>query len=306
LSVAPTSAAVTVGNTQSFTATGRDQYGAVIAAPVNWTVTGGGSIDASSGVFTATTTGGPFTVTATSTTDATISGTAAITVAPATAPPVLTSLSVAPTSATVTVGNTQSFTATGRDQYGAVIAAPVNWTVTGGGIINGSGVFTASTAGGPFTVRATSTANGSITATAGVTVTDTVVVPPGNLALTHPVVISSQDGTLNAANAVDGNATTRWGSAEGVDPQWIYVDLGASYPINHVVLKWEAAYARSYQIQVSNNASSWTTVFTTTTGNGATDDISFASVNARYVRMNGTRRATIYGYSLWEFEVYGG
>jgi hypothetical protein len=188
-----------------------------------------------------------------------------------------------------------------------VIAAPVNWTVTGGGAIDvNSGLFTATIAGGPFTVRATSTANGSITATAGVTVTDTVVVPPGNLALTHPVVISSQDGTLNAANAVDGNATTRWGSAEGVDPQWIYVDLGASYPINHVVLKWEAAYARSYQIQVSNNASTWTTVFTTTTGNGATDDISFASVNARYVRMNGTRRATIYGYSLWEFEVYGG
>ncbi|MEC0128895.1 hypothetical protein [Paenibacillus pabuli] len=33
--------------------------------------------------------------------------------------------------------------------------------------------------------------------------------------------------------------------------------------------------------------------------------ITFNEVEARYVRMYGTVRATIYGYSLWEFEVYG-
>ncbi|MFZ0470960.1 MAG: FG-GAP-like repeat-containing protein [Thiogranum sp.] len=126
-----------------------------------------------------------------------------------------------------------------------------------------------------------------------------------NLALNQPAVASSvENGTFGAANAVDGNAATRWASAEGVDPQWIYVDLGANYQIDHVVLKWEAAYAQAYQIEVSSDASTWTPVFNTTTGNGATDDITFTAVSARYVRMYGTQRATIYGYSLWEFEVY--
>ena len=132
--------------------------------------------------------------------------------------------------------------------------------------------------------------------------------PPAssNLALNQPAVASSvENGTLGAANAVDGSTGTRWASAEGADPQWIYVDLGAEYPIDHVVLKWEAAYAQAYQIEVSSDASTWSPVFTTTSGNGATDDITFAPTTARYVRMYGTQRATAYGYSLWEFEVYG-
>ena len=83
------------------------------------------------------------------------------------------------------------------------------------------------------------------------------------------------------------------------------MDLGAIYPINHVVLKWETAYGKAYQIQVSTDATNWTTVFSETNGNGGTDDITFASVNARYVRVYGTQRGTPYGYSLWEFEVYG-
>jgi hypothetical protein len=97
--------------------------------------------------------------------------------------------------------------------------------------------------------------------------------------------------------------TTRWSSLFS-DPQWIYVDLGATYTINRVVLRWEVAYGRSYTIQTSSNASTWTTIFTTTTGNGATDDLA-VNGTGRYVRMRGTVRGTTYGYSLWEFEVYG-
>jgi hypothetical protein len=221
-------------------------------------------------------------------------------------PPVLTSLSASPTSATVAVGSTQTFSASGLDQYGAPIAASVDWMVSGGGTIDTDGVFTASTAGGPFTVTATSQSDGSITATASVTVTDTAVVPPGNLALGQPVTVSSTEAPqVGGDSAVDGSTATRW-SSQYADPQWIYVDLGASYPINRVVLQWEAAYARAYQIQVSNDASTWTTVFSETSSNGGTDDITFGTVTARYVRMYGTQRATSWGYSLWEFGVYGG
>ena len=45
-------------------------------------------------------------------------------------------------------------------------------------------------------------------------------------------------------------------------------------------------------------------MFSTTTGNGGVDNVSFTPVNARYVRMYGVTRATSYGFSLYEFEVY--
>src|SRR6185312_11617510 len=103
--------------------------------------------------------------------------------------------------------------------------------------------------------------------------------------------------------AVDGNTGTRWSSAFA-DPQWLQVDLGQVATIDQVVLNWEAAYARSFQIQVSANASTWTTIYSTTTGTGGVQTLS-VSGSGRYVRMNGTVRATAYGYSLWEFQVFG-
>jgi hexosaminidase len=102
---------------------------------------------------------------------------------------------------------------------------------------------------------------------------------------------------------VDGSTSTRWSSAFA-DPQWISVDLGFSRPISRVVLRWEAAYGKSYQIQTSNDGTTWTTIYVTTTGDGGVDNLTGLNANARYIRMFGTVRATQYGYSLWEFEVY--
>ncbi|SFD52179.1 F5/8 type C domain-containing protein [Paenibacillus catalpae] len=127
-----------------------------------------------------------------------------------------------------------------------------------------------------------------------------------NLALNKSATASSTDdaSSRTAVKAFDGNSGTRWSSAYS-DPQWIYVDLGSSQTISRVRLSWEAAYGKSYQIQVSNNASDWTTVYSTTTGDGAIDDITFNAVSGRYVRMYGTQRVNAgWGYSLWDFEVY--
>ncbi|HEY1012661.1 MAG TPA: glycosyl hydrolase family 18 protein, partial [Herpetosiphonaceae bacterium] len=127
---------------------------------------------------------------------------------------------------------------------------------------------------------------------------------PGNLAQGKPATASSiETAEFPAGLAVDGSQATRWASALS-DPQWLQVDLGASYALNRVVLRWEAAYGRSYQIQVSNDASAWTTVATVTNGDGGVDDLA-VSGTGRYVRMLGTQRATAWGYSLWEFEAYG-
>ncbi|MGO9977309.1 MAG: discoidin domain-containing protein, partial [Solirubrobacteraceae bacterium] len=128
---------------------------------------------------------------------------------------------------------------------------------------------------------------------------------PVDLALDRPVAASSvQDSSFPASAAVDGSLSTRWSSAFS-DPQSIYVDLGATYNISQVVLNWEAAYATAYQIQVSNNASTWTTIYSTTSGTGGVNDLTGLSGTGRYVRMYGTARATSWGYSLWEMSVYG-
>ncbi len=114
---------------------------------------------------------------------------------------------------------------------------------------------------------------------------------------------STENATFPASNAVDGNTGTRWSSAFS-DPQWLQVDLGTTATISQVVLNWEAAYGRSFQIQVSGTGSTWTNVYSTTTGSGGVQTLT-VSGTGRYVRMNGTARGTPYGYSLWEFQVFG-
>src|SRR2546423_134285 len=113
---------------------------------------------------------------------------------------------------------------------------------------------------------------------------------------------STENATLPASAAVDGNAGTRWSSAFS-DPQWIQVDLGTTATISQVVLQWETAYAAAFQVQVSADAANWTSIYSTTTGTGGTQTLS-VSGSGRYVRMYGTARATPYGYSLWEFAVH--
>jgi hypothetical protein len=137
------------------------------------------------------------------------------------------------------------------------------------------------------------------------------VVPPvvagTNIALGKTVTASSYQAVGDGApfppsNVVDNNLTTRWAS-DWTDPQWIQVDLGSTQSFNHVQLVWESAYAKAYQIQTSNDGTNWTTIYSTTTGDGAVDDLAITG-SGRYVRMYGTARATTFGYSMFEFGIY--
>jgi beta-galactosidase len=129
--------------------------------------------------------------------------------------------------------------------------------------------------------------------------------PAVNLATGRPAVASSiESAAYVPARAVDGDMATRW-SSEFADPQWIYVDLGSRVQVNHVTLGWEVAYAAAYQVQVSDDAQTWTTIFTTASGDGGVDDLTGLDGVGRYVRVLGTRRATPWGYSLWELAVDG-
>jgi beta-glucosidase len=118
-----------------------------------------------------------------------------------------------------------------------------------------------------------------------------------------PVTASSWEGGNAPAAALDGRTTTRW-SSEFSDPQWLRVDLGGTATITGVNLNWESAYATGYRIEVSNDATNWTSVYSTTTGHGGVESLA-VNATGRYVRLYGTARATGYGYSLWEFDVLG-
>src|SRR5215471_18926608 len=115
---------------------------------------------------------------------------------------------------------------------------------------------------------------------------------------------STENAGFPASAATDGNTGTRWSSAFS-DPQWIQVDLGSTATISQVVLNWETAYATAFQIQVSADATNWTSIFSTTTGTGGTQTLNVTGTG-RYVRMLGTTRATQFGYSLFEMVVHTG
>jgi hypothetical protein len=199
----------------------------------------------------------------------------------------------------------------------------LNWSASGGA--TNYNVKSSTTSGGPYTTIAspTTTSYTNTGLTTGVTyyyvisavnaagestnsseVSATPATPPVNLALNKPVTVSSTQSGYPGSNAVDGNTATRWASAT-TNLAWIYVDLLTNYNITEVDLNWENAYATSFQIQVSSDTTNWTPIYNTTTGTGGIQDLTGLSGTGRYVRMYGTVRATNYGYSLWEFEVFG-
>jgi hypothetical protein len=130
-----------------------------------------------------------------------------------------------------------------------------------------------------------------------------------NLALNKTATASSIEAAgLEAGKAVDGNATTtRWASTEGVDPQWLTVDLGASYAISSVKITWEAAYAATYKVQVSPTGAdnSWTDLKSITGNTALVNNHTGLTGTGRFIRIYGTARGTTYGYSIYELEVYG-
>lgn len=115
---------------------------------------------------------------------------------------------------------------------------------------------------------------------------------------------SSENESMPANYTTDGDMNSRW-SSEFFDPQWVYVDLGKHYAIEAIRLEWETASGKAYKIQVSDDAKEWMTVYSTEKGAGSTEEIAGLNAAGRYVRMYGTERSTKYGYSLYEFEIFG-
>jgi beta-glucosidase len=134
-----------------------------------------------------------------------------------------------------------------------------------------------------------------------------------------------QDGTFPATNAIDGDPGTRWASGNGPDDAAavftaeLTSDLGRAATVSAVELAWEASYATAYDVQVATadpeSPASWTTAYSTTTGDGGPDIVQLDEpVTARYVRIAMKQRSAAtweaptlhyYGYSLYTFAVRG-
>ena len=133
------------------------------------------------------------------------------------------------------------------------------------------------------------------------------------------------DGTFPASNAIDGDDSTRWASGNGPDDAnatytaTLTSDLGAPATVDGIALKWEASYATAYDVETAlgnpDDPDSWSTAYSTTTGDGGTDAITFdAPAHARYVRIDMKQRAAstweaptlhYYGYSVYTLSVAG-
>ena len=141
--------------------------------------------------------------------------------------------------------------------------------------------------------------------------------PYPNLALHKPVTASSEEnaGCL-AKNLTDGDASTRWGSAHN-DGEYVIVDLGEQCYIDHLILRWETAYASEYELALSDDQTTWRTVTLSSAGGVEKIQVSnlkfeisnlqsaITNSRARYIRLTGLQRATQYGTSLYELEAYG-
>jgi len=115
-------------------------------------------------------------------------------------------------------------------------------------------------------------------------------------------IASSGTGEFAAERAFDGNRQTRW-SSDFSDPQWLQLDLGAVQNLVGLKILWENAYAAEYDILVSEDGVTWNTVAAVRAGDGGWDDLDFSPSPARYVRITGTRRATAWGYSIFEVQL---
>jgi uncharacterized protein YjdB len=212
----------------------------------------------------------------------------------------VTSVSVSPATASIGIGATQQLTAT-------VLPANatnknVMWSTSNAGVaaVSNSGLVTG-VAVGNATITVT-TEDGSKVATSIITVTTGA---SANLALNKPATgLCTENASFPPGAAVDGNPNTRWSSCPS-DPQWLAVDLGATYNISRVKITWETALGKDYQIQVSTNGSTWTSIRNVTGNTSVMNDLSGLSGSARHIRMYGTARGTAWGYSIFEFEVYG-
>jgi hypothetical protein len=203
---------------------------------------------------------------------------------------------------------------TGAALSGATVAVTGDGSTTTGS----TGGYTLTLAAGTYTITASATGYTPVSKTVTLTSAQaaaldfvlTLAPVPQNVALNKAFSASSQYSTTYApSKAGDGLTTTWWRSIGSLSwstqTQWLQVDLGSAQTINKAVVYWYSSYyARAYRVQVSTNGTTWTDVYSTSSGTSGTKTHSFTATSARYVRVYCTTYATSSGYAISELEVW--
>jgi hyaluronoglucosaminidase len=116
---------------------------------------------------------------------------------------------------------------------------------------------------------------------------------------------SSGDETPDfpASAANDGDPATRWSSPVD-DGAWWQVELPGPVRLGKVALHWQEAHPSAYRVQVSPDGRRWRTAATVKDSRGGRETVRTDERDVRFVRVQGDKRATRYGYSLWSVEAY--
>lgn len=126
-----------------------------------------------------------------------------------------------------------------------------------------------------------------------------------DLAFGRRVVSTNHTDNNTNIRAIDANSQTRYAS-EPKDDAFFYVDLGSVEKVGKIVIDWEAAYASEYNLLLSLDAITWTVVANVKNDRVTIDEIILPTwIEAQYVKFQGVKRGTQYGYSFYSFEVFG-
>ena len=224
ITVSPNPSNLATGGTQTFTAVGKDVNGNIVVIVPAWSVVNAtaGSINGSTGLFTAGTVSGTYTNTVQATSGG-ISGFATVNVAVG----ALASITVSPSTSTLSPGGTQTFTAVGKDVNGNIVGIVPAWSVvnaTAGTINGGTGLFTAGTVAGTYTNTVQATSGGisgfaTVNVTAGAATQLKFTTQPTNAtaatAIAPVIVVTAKDAGNNTAGGFVGNVTLTFGANPG-------------------------------------------------------------------------------------------
>jgi hypothetical protein len=201
--------------------------------------------------------------------------------------PVLTTITVTPATSTLTVGQTQQFTAAGKDQNGNAMTMTPTWTTTGGGTISTSGLFTATTAGGPFTVKATS---GTVSGLASVTVNAPVTVTaiPGKVEAENYSAYNNAQPTQMRVATTDGGTKMGYNDAGDWYDYSVNVQTAGTYTVTFRVANGATAAG---QFQLLKGTTVLSTVDVAPTGGWEnfvtlTKTVSLTTTGIQTIRIN--------------------
>ncbi len=119
---------------------------------------------------------------------------------------------------------------------------------------------------------------------------------------------NTSSGAADApAHAIDGNLSTRFSSdADQASGMYFQVNMGSAQTFNQIEMNSGGSagdYARGYNVEISSNGTTFTSV-ATGTGTSSPETVTFSPQTAQYVRVVLTAGVTTNWWSIAEFTAY--